>query len=116
MKNSPDKEDRELKAIREKLECFLGYSKQKELPLKDIEKLMINSLGCIKEKSKGGSSIKYSHPSLEKNKFFTNGIFSVHIIHGKSKDKPMIRRKDFKLYLWPALKFILDELEGGKNV
>ncbi|MHA1845696.1 MAG: hypothetical protein ACTSWE_15670 [Promethearchaeota archaeon] len=102
-----------LNEIRKKLESFRSYPK-KEIPLKDIEKIIIRQLGCRREKSRRGSAVKYYHYCLEDHPLFTGGIFCVHILHGKSKSNPQIKRSGFKKYLLPALEIILDKLEEGE--
>ena len=114
MDDLTDNSTENLKNIREKLESFLNYP-QKEISLKEVEKIILTKLGCVREKSKGGSAVKYSHTVLENHPRFTAGIFSIHMIHGKSKNKPMVRKRDFKQYMWPALEIILNDLEGEQS-
>ena len=99
-----------IKKLWEELNYFKDYPR-KEIPLKEIEKVIINKIGCKRERSKGGSAVKYSHTYLEDHPYFTFGIFSIHLIHGKSKNKPQIRRNDFKQYLLPPLQIILEKME-----
>ena len=99
--------------IESKLKAYL-FSAKKELLLNEIEKIIINELGCEKIKSKQGSAMKYFHPLLEKYPQF-GGRMSVHLIHG-GKSQPKITKHDFKNYLWPPLELILKELKGECNV
>lgn len=114
MDNNADNRTENLKSIRKKLVAFLKYP-QKEIPLKKIEKIILKELGCVREKSKGGSAVKYSHSVLENHPQFTAGIFSIHLIHGKSKNNPMIRKGNYKKIMWPVLDIILNDLEGEQS-
>ena len=102
-----------LKRVRKELEVFSNYPRP-EISLKEIENKILFQLGCRKEKSRRGTAVKYSHTTLERDRRYTAGIFSIHR-KGGSKDKPMIGRNDFKAYLLPHIKRILEALEGGQN-
>ncbi len=83
-------------------------SKEKELELSEIEKVM-EFLGVENLKGKG-SAKKYKHVLLEEEAHFYEGIFSIHIIHNRKKQ--FIRQKDFKHYLYKPLFIIIEKLKN----
>jgi hypothetical protein len=84
--------------IRKELET-LKSANVTELPLNHILKIT-EFLGAVQVPSTG-SSIRFEHPLLRKHPYF-HGYFAVHKIH-KGGDSDLIRRNDFKTYLYPAL-------------
>ena len=98
-----------LDEVREALAKFLSFP-QPEIPLREVERSVLLRIGCRKEKTRGGAAFKYSHRILENDARYTAGIFSIHR-KGGSKEKPLIRRNDFKAYLLPHIIRILEVLE-----
>jgi len=84
------------------IEC-LAYFPSKEIPLDLIEKILFLMAGERKKYGRG-TKIHYYHPSLINEKFFTEGYFQVHRIHGSKIEK--IRTRDYKPYILPALRII----------
>lgn len=104
----------ELQTIRTELHKICSKTRR-EISLNEIDRLLTEKLGCTREKSRGGSAIKYSHPILEKYSEYTAGIFAIHQMHGKSKRRRMISRHNFRMVLWPTIERILNELEGNNH-
>jgi len=88
-------------------------SGKKELELKPIERLMVTELGVqlIATKKGHGSERKYFHPILKQ--MGQSGHFTVHTIHGKHRDKPMIRRLDYRKFLYPHIEAIIYMTQRG---
>lgn len=52
----------------------------------------------------GGSSEKFTHKILRSVPHYTNGIFTIHLLHGK---KPMISKRDYTKILYRVLSTII---------
>ena len=113
MESDIDIPEEVLDEVKRAVKEFLKYPRP-EIPLKEVEKSVLFKIGCRKEKSRGGSAFKYSHRILEDDTRYTAGIFSIHRKSG-SKDKPLIRRNDFKAYLLPHIVRILEVFERKVN-
>jgi len=75
-----------------------------ELDFNEIKKILIK-LGCSIEYPKG-SIIRIRHEILVGKPHYTDGIFTIHKIHG-GKNKIYIRKRDYVKYLLPPLEFIV---------
>lgn len=75
-----------------------------EIPLNHLLKI-IEFLGAVQVPSTG-SSVRFEHPALRKHPYY-HGYFQVHKVH-KGGDIDLIRKNDFKAYLYPALITIID--------
>jgi hypothetical protein len=89
--------------IRNELET-LKSANVTELPLNHILKIT-EFLGAVQVQSTG-SSVRFEHPLLRQHPYF-HGYFAVHKIH-KGGDNDLIRRNDFKAYLYPALMTLIE--------
>lgn len=100
-----------LERAREQLEVWRNFSKP-EIPLGEIEKLMIDVLGVTPITGRSGSQRSYQHEALEGTGHHgPAGIFSVHVTH---KRRPGVRKHDFRRFLYPALTRIIEYLERRK--
>ncbi len=103
-----------LKEAIEEIENWRNYNKP-EIPLKEVEDLMIKKLGVIKHKLKGGTAQIYSHNVLRNYSYYgSEGIFTIHI--KGSPRNPKIRKNDFRKFLYSPLKEIINFLKEQKNV
>lgn len=82
-----------------------------EISLNDLNKLF-EFLGVVELDAKGGSAVKFQHNILKRNPNYHNGIFTVHIVHGRKQRT--ITRMNFNAYLYPVLKSIIDQLKTTK--
>ena len=99
------------KDIREVLEFFIHYA-QKEIPLPEIEKYLLRPLGFDPVKPKKGSMYTAHHQLLEEMPGFApTGNISFHVIHGKKRQ--LIYKQNFKKYIVPGIKIIINLLEEG---
>lgn len=87
----------------------LKNSNVKELSLNDVRRLL-RFLDVEDLPSKGGSALRFRHGVLCGHPHFLDGIFAIHIKH-KGGDQQIISKIDFKAYLYPALKQIIELLE-----
>jgi len=100
--------------LRKKLESFKNVNVP-ELELAPIEKWMIKELGVERIKTgkgtkKGkGSRISYRHDALRQTG--RDGIFGIDIIHGRRKGREMVKRTDFRGFLYRRLLEIIAILE-----
>lgn len=92
--------------LRKELESFRN-AKQKEMKLRPIENWMTENLGVSRLKSTGGSKIAFMQPILQQ--LGRDGIFCIHLIHGKRRE--MIRKFDFREFLYRPLIQIIELLE-----
>jgi hypothetical protein len=100
--------------LRDKLEEFKRQTAA-ELDMAEIERWMIQELGVEivetgKNKAKRGTgSIRtYYHPAMEQ--LNVEGYFTVHVMH---KKRLLIRRPNFRAYLYKSLVYIVNWLESG---
>lgn len=99
--------------LRKELEEFKN-DRRAERILAEIEKWMISELGVARietgagaGKKKGKGSVRtYYHKAIET--LNGHGHFVVHVLH---KKREMIRRVNFRKFLYPQLKVILDWIE-----
>jgi len=75
-----------------------------EIPLNHLFKIT-EFLGAVQVTSTG-SIIRFEHPLLRKHPNY-HGYFTVHKIH-KGGDNDLIKKIDYKTYLYPALLAIID--------
>jgi len=89
--------------IRLELEA-LKSANVNEIPLNHLLKI-IEFLGAVQVPSTG-SSVRFEHHLLKRHPYY-HGFFSVHKTH-KGGDMDLIKRIDFKTYLYPALLTIIE--------
>jgi hypothetical protein len=89
--------------IRNELET-LKSANVNEIPLNHLLKI-IEFLGAIQVPSTG-SIVRFEHHILKKHPYY-RGYFSIHKTH-KGGDMDLIKRIDFKAYLYPALLAIIE--------
>lgn len=83
-----------------------------EFDFNEIKKILLK-LGCTIEFPEG-SKIRMRHQALIGKRQYTDGIFTIHKIHG-GKGKIFIRKRDYVKYLIPPLEIIvLNEKEKVK--
>ncbi len=102
---------KDIQDVKRKLEDLVN-SRKKEFALGPIEKLMCRGLGVKTLDLKGGSARKYHHEALTLHG--KTGHFTVHTISGRHKKKPMIRKLDYKNFLYPNLALIIALIEKGE--
>jgi hypothetical protein len=80
---------------------------QKEIPFNYVKKIA-EYLGCEYLKGKStGSKLRFRHDLLDKySPLYLNGLFGIHIVH-KGKNNLVIMRANYKTYLYPPLKEII---------
>ncbi|NOX89315.1 MAG: type II toxin-antitoxin system HicA family toxin [Calditrichaeota bacterium] len=91
----------------DKIESLINDLKKlslNEFDFNEIQKILIK-LGCTIEYSKG-SIIRIRHEILVGKRQYTDGIFTIHRIHG-GKNKIYIRKRDYVRYLFPPLELIV---------
>lgn len=115
MQNSSDNKNKNfIKEAYETLKYFYNFPTN-EIPLKEVEKFIFKKLRFEKRKSKVGSGHKYYHPDLKSHPvLYSDGTVSIHDTH-KNPRNPKIRKKDFRYYLYPAIKEVIN-IEESKNV
>jgi hypothetical protein len=99
-------EDTVLEDIRIELENLKSLNIN-EIPLNHL--LKITEFLGAKRITATGSSVRFQHEII-KNYPPYKGFFQVHKIH-KGGDVDLIRKNDFKTYLYPVLMLIIDLLE-----
>lgn len=97
------------KDIKEVLEFFIHYP-QKEIPLTEIEKYLLNRVGFDPVKPKKGSIYTTHHKLLEEMPGYApTGNLTFHVIHGKKR--LLIHKQNFKEFIVPTIKMIINFLE-----
>lgn len=91
----------------------IASSDETEVSLDYITKIIV-FLGGESLPNKGGSSVRYRHNALLKYRYYTDGIFQIHIKH-KGGTKKVLKR-NFKDYLLQPLTTIITELKTTQNV
>lgn len=94
------KEDTTLEEIEDELDVLYD-APVPDLPFKYIEKMAV-FLGAERMKSPSGSMERFKHPLAPT----PGNYFGVHVIH-KGGDEMLIRRVDYKKYLYPILTEII---------
>jgi hypothetical protein len=83
-----------------------------EIPLGPLRKI-IEYLGG-NEVAATGSSVRFKHEALKGHPYFRAGIFQVHKIH-KGGNLELIRKSDYKKYLYNPLIYIIATKKEQKN-
>ncbi|WP_417014302.1 hypothetical protein [Alistipes sp.] len=96
-----------LKCLEDIIQC---NPKPKELDYNDIIRIT-NALNIEELGGNGGSSFRFRHDYFDKTE---HHIFSVHVIH-KGKAERKVTFRDFKYYLYPAIKFVAERLIAEQN-
>ncbi len=110
----------DIKKLREELEQLKSNPKT-DLDLKPIDKWMTEALNVVRidigkglRKKKGkGSKVTYFHAALKV--FGRDGFFTVHLQHGRHKNRQMISKFDFKKYIYPRLFEIILVMESEEQ-
>jgi hypothetical protein len=92
--------------LRQQLKKFRD-NRSPEYELAPIEKWMINELNVARLDNPGGSRILYFHKALSGPP--NNGRFGIDKVHGKKVE--LIRRFDFRKYLYRPLCIIIESIE-----
>lgn len=99
-----------IKSLYDQIESWRDH-KSPEIPFKDIEDFMVKKLGAAPPKNKSGSARSFYHVALKP--YGANGNVTIHVSH---KKRPNVTKLDFRKYLYPAMKIIIEWIKEKYHV